>query len=55
MPRVAEVVKMGTSSPDVIALRSAASISGSPIEPSSRYFASRSSSVSAAASVSFSR
>ena len=37
------------------ALRSASSISASPIEPSSRYLARRSSSVSAAASTSFSR
>ena len=45
----------GMSLPAEIPARSAFSISGSPSDPSSRYFASRSSSVSAAASTSFSR
>ena len=55
MPRAAEAASTGTMAPFSTALRRASSISASPIEPSSRYFARRSSSVSAAASASFSR
>ncbi len=55
MPRAADAQSTGTAPPLPMARRRAPSISSSLIAPSSRYLASRSSSVSAAASASFSR
>ena len=54
-PLVEEAARTGTRVPDPTALPSAPSISSSPMPPSSRYLERRSSSVSATASMSFSR
>jgi hypothetical protein len=51
----ADAQSTGITLPSVMPARRALSISGSPSEPSSRYLLSSSSSVSAAASTSFSR